>query len=127
MHRSRLFGVFVDTPTAEADQAVDFWSHALGATAVPGGPDDPYTLLRDGSAPLVVEVQAVDDRPRYHLDIETDDVAAETARLIGHGAVEEQRHDGWVVLRAPGGHLVCVVPVQSQPDDFSAQARTWPG
>jgi hypothetical protein len=29
-------------------------------------------------------------------------------------------------LRAPGGHLLCVIPVHSDPDAFKAQATTWP-
>jgi glyoxalase superfamily protein len=74
--------------------------------------------VRDGT-------RAVDDVPRYHVDIETDDVGAETARLLALGATEVARHDGWLVLRAPGGHLCCVVPVQSDPDVFVAGARPW--
>jgi hypothetical protein len=70
-------------------------------------------------------VQAVDDAPRFHVDIETDNVAAETVRLLAHGATEHVRHDGWGVLRAPGGHLLCVVPVQSDRALFDATARTW--
>ena len=72
-----------------------------------------------------MEVQAVDDAPRYHLDIETDDVSAEVGRLIGLGATEMARRDGWTVLRALGGHLVCVVPVQSDPEFFSTNARSF--
>jgi hypothetical protein len=30
------------------------------------------------------------------------------------------------VLRAPGGHLLCVIPVHSDPGAFAAQATTWP-
>jgi len=30
------------------------------------------------------------------------------------------------VLRAPGGHLVCVLPVHGSPDVFKAHANTWP-
>jgi hypothetical protein len=41
------------------------------------------------------------------------------------GATEHVRHDGWGVLRAPGGHLLCVVPVQSDRALFEATARTW--
>lgn len=126
MHRSRLYGLFVDAPVAEADDAVRFWATALGATAIPGRDDDPYTVLRGAIPGLAMEVQAVDDAPRYHLDIETDDVAAEVERLTGLGATEVLRHHGWVVLRAPGGHLLCVVPVQSDKKLFAAKATEWP-
>ncbi|MEV0398382.1 VOC family protein [Polymorphospora rubra] len=122
MHRSRLYGVFVDSPHAEADKAVAFWSAALGAAAEPV--DDDYTMLPGAAGhELAFEVQAVDDAPRYHLDIETDDVAAEVARLTALGATEEARHYGWTVLRAPGGHLLCVVPVQSDQPFFDRHAR----
>ncbi|MEV0733215.1 VOC family protein [Polymorphospora sp. NPDC050346] len=125
MHRSRLYGVFVDSPRAEADAAVSFWSAALGVT--PERPaDDEYTVLPGAAGhELAFEVQAVDDAPRYHLDIETDDVAAEVARLTALGAKEEARHDGWTILRAPGGHLLCVVPVQSDRPFFYRHARTF--
>lgn len=126
MHRSRLYGILVDTPHDQADSAVDFWSNALGATPVPApGDDDPYTELTGLPGDLTFHVQGVDDAPRFHLDIETDDVPAETARLMALGATEESRHDGWIVLRAPGGHLVCVVPIQSPKEIFDAKARVW--
>ncbi|HZN74886.1 MAG TPA: VOC family protein [Micromonosporaceae bacterium] len=126
MHKSRLYGIFVDVPVADASKAVDFWAGALGVTPVPGEDDDPYTVLPGAIDGLSMEVQAVADAPRYHLDIETDDVAAEVHRLTDLGASEVVRHESWVVLRALGGHLVCVVPVQSERDSFAAPARTWP-
>ena len=125
MHRSRLFGIFIDTPVAQAGSAADFWSAALGvpARSVPGEPQ--FTAL-DGAVPgLTVDIQAVDDAPRYHVDIETDDVAAETARLVALGAVELRRWLDCRILRAPGGHLLCVIPLHSDPDTFHRLARVW--
>jgi hypothetical protein len=58
--------------------------------------------------------------------METDDVAAETQRLLALGAVEV---GGWLdcrTLRVPGGHLMCVIPVHSDPAEFAARARVWP-
>lgn len=125
MHRSRLYGVFVDSPRDEADAAVDFWSAALGVKPDSPAVDDYTTLPGAAGHELAFEVQAVDDAPRYHLDIETDDVPAEVARLTGIGATEVNRQHGWVVLRAPGGHLLCVVPVQSDQPFFDRHARTF--
>jgi hypothetical protein len=71
-------------------------------------------------------VQSIGDAARYHLDMETDDVAAETQRLLALGAVEV---GGWLdcrTLRVPGGHLMCVIPVHSDPAEFAARARVWP-
>jgi len=100
---------------------VAFWSAALGAT--PYVEDDSYTLLTGAHDGLAVEVQAVDEEAaRYHVDIETDDVEAETARLIALGATVVARPPGWYVLRAPGGHLLCVVAVQSERAYFEANS-----
>lgn len=125
MHRSRLYGVFVDAPLAEAERSVDFWSAALGIAPVRSDTSSPFVGFPGAVRELVFEVQAVDDAPRFHVDIETDDVAAETERLKALGAVEHVRHDGWVVLRAPGGHLLCVVPIQSSREVFEATGHDW--
>jgi hypothetical protein len=126
VHRSRLSTLLIDVPTAQAPAAAGFWSAALGVPARPAPGEEQFTDL-PGSAPhLVVAVQAIDDQPRYHLDIETDDVAAETARLIGLGAVEVGRWLDCRTLRAPGGQLLCVIPRHSDAETFDAYARTWP-
>jgi catechol 2,3-dioxygenase-like lactoylglutathione lyase family enzyme len=126
MHRSRLYGVFVDAPVADAETAVGFWADALGAAPVRGDDDDPFVALYGAAGTIAFEVQAVDDTPRYHVDIETDDVAAEVARLQELGAVEESRWRGCHTLRVPGGHLLCVIPVHSDPETFTDLAQTWP-
>ena len=61
------------------------------------------------------------DAARMHVDIETDDVEAETARLVGLGAVEVSRGRTWVVLADPAGLLLCVVPAESP--DFVQRSR----
>jgi hypothetical protein len=126
MHRSRLYGLFIDTPAGQAPDAVAFWAGALGATPR-NDPDEPEFTALAGAVPgLAVDVQAIGaGAARYHLDIETDDVTAEIGRLRALGAVVETVHDGFSVLRAPGGHLVCVVPVQSDPQVFAAGASVW--
>jgi hypothetical protein len=126
MHRSRLFGIFIDTPAAEAGPAATFWSAALGAPARPVAGEEQFTAL-DGALPgLTLDVQAIDGEPRYHVDIETDDVAAEVARLTALGAEPVSRWLECHTLRAPGGHLLCVVPVHSDPETFESLARVWP-
>jgi hypothetical protein len=126
MHRSRAYALLIDTPEAEAAPAAAFWSAALGGTARPV-PDEPqFTRLHQARPGLVTIVQAVQDAPRFHLDIETDDVEAETARLLGLGAVQVAQWLECHVLRAPGGHLLCVIPVHSDPGAFDAEATTWP-
>jgi hypothetical protein len=126
MHRSRVYAVIIDAPEAEADRAAKFWSAALGVDARPFPPEPQFTTLHQALPGLITAVQAVDDAPRVHLDIETDDVEAETARLVALGAEQVSQWQECHVLRVPGGHLVCVLPVESAPGAFRAQATVWP-
>jgi glyoxalase superfamily protein len=126
MHRSRACALLIDVPVAEAAQAAGFWSAALGASPRQAPAEPQFTVLHGALPGLVTAVQAVDDAPRFHIDIETDDVQAETARLLALGAEQVSRWLECHVLRAPGGHLLCVLPVHSDPEVFEAQASTWP-
>ena len=125
MHRSRLSTLLIDVPGDLVPDAAAFWSAALGvpANSVPG--EEQFTSLPGALPGLVTAIQAVDDQPRYHLDIETDDVAAETARLVALGAVELRQWLDCRILRAPGGHLLCVIPLHSDPGTFQRLARVW--
>ena len=124
-HRSRLSTILIDAPTAEAPAAAAFWSKALGApTHTPAG-EPQFTGLSGALPDLVLAVQAVDDQARYHVDIETDDVDAETARLIALGAVEVNRWLECRILRVPGGHVVCVIPLHSDLETFQRLSRVW--
>jgi hypothetical protein len=126
MHRSRVSTLLIDAPRDEVPAAASFWSAALGVPAQPVPGEEQFTDLPGVLPDIVTSVQAVDDQPRYHLDIETDDVGAETERLLGLGAVEI---GGWLecrTLRAPGGHLLCVIPLHSDPETFARLAKVWP-
>jgi hypothetical protein len=125
MHRSRLVGILIDTPAEQADAAADFWSAALGAAARPAPGEEQFTVLSGAIPGIFTVIQTVDDAPRYHIDIETDDLAAEVARLTALGAEHVARWKDAYTLRAPGGHLLCVVPVHSDPETFASSARTW--
>lgn len=126
MHRSRLVGILIDTPATQVGAEVDFWSAALGVPSYPAPGQEQYTVLGDAVPGLLTVIQAVDDAPRYHLDIETDDLVAEVARLTALGAEPVARWQDAHTLRTPGGHLLCVVPVHSDPETFASSARTWP-
>ncbi|MET1004190.1 MAG: VOC family protein [Propionibacteriaceae bacterium] len=126
MHRSRVSTLLIDVPTEEAATAATFWSAALGVPAEPVPGEEQFISLPHAVPGLVTAVQAVDDAPRYHLDFETDDVDAETTRLISLGAQEVARWEGCHVLRVPGGQLACVIPVHSEPADFLQRAHVWP-
>ncbi|MFJ6902392.1 VOC family protein [Streptomyces hokutonensis] len=126
MHRSRVFALLIDTPGPEAAAAAAFWSAALGAPAEPVPSEEQFITLHEAIPGLVTAVQSIDDtNPRFHIDIETDDVEAETARLLALGATPVSRWLECRTLRAPGGHLLCVLPVHSDADVFNAEARSW--
>ena len=108
-HRSRLSTILIDAPSGEAPAAAAFWSQALGVPARTVPDEEQFTSLRGALPDLVLAVQAVDDQARYHVDIETDDVEAETRRLVALGAVETGCWLECRTLQAPGGHLVCVI------------------
>ena len=125
MHRSRLSTLLIDVAAADATRSVAFWSAALGVEGKPVPDEQQFTSLPHAVPGVVTAVQAVDDQPRYHLDMETDDVEAETARLVALGAVERSRWLDCRTLEVPGGQLICVIPLHSDPDEFAKLAHVW--
>jgi predicted enzyme related to lactoylglutathione lyase len=124
VHRSRISTVLIDAP--DADAAAAFWSAALGVPATPVAGEEQFTSLEGALPGLVTAVQRIDEgEPRIHVDMETDDLDAETARLIALGATEVSRWLECRTLRVPGGHLVCVIPVHSDRAEFEAAATVW--
>lgn len=123
MHRSRIGLVLVDHPASDWAAGLAFWAGVQGVT--PSGDEDTYHSI--GSiAGVALESQRTGDGtpPRIHLDIESDDVPAEIARVVALGATVVTQHDGWAVLQDPGGLPFCVVPVQTG-DEFDRHALTW--
>ena len=125
MHRSRLSTLLIDAPTDEVEASAAFWSAALGVPTHSPPEEPQFHTLQDCVPDLAVAVQAVQDAARYHVDIETDDVAAEVQRLTELGAVEVSHWQGCRTLEAPGGHLLCVIPLHSDPATFARLATTW--
>lgn len=125
MHRSRINGLLIDCNTDDIDAAAAFWAGALGR---PLDPDHPgtrgdYRMLETPPGQLSVQIQRVDHESRIHLDIETDDIPAEVARLEKLGATVDKRMERWVVMRAPSGQRFCVVRVQR--DGFPDGGIEW--
>jgi predicted enzyme related to lactoylglutathione lyase len=124
-HRSRLTAVLVDVPAADHDKAAAFWSAALGHAGKRSEKFPEYHALGEVTPGIEFMVQATGDAtPRIHIDIETDDIDAEVARLKGLGADELERLHGWVVMRDPSGTVFCVVPIQVK-QMFEQHATTW--
>lgn len=59
-----------------------------------------------------------------HLDIETDDIEAEVARLEKLGARRVAKIKRWWVLEVPTGQRFCVVRATSP--QFEQKASRWP-
>ena len=125
MHKSKLSGFIIDCEATSPDAAAAFWSAALGMPArpFPGEEGKKYVRLMDEQHGLHIEVQAVAHPSRVHLDIETDDIDAEVARLEALGARKVGRGSSWCVMEAPTGQRFCVV----KPTDpgFDAKANRW--
>jgi predicted enzyme related to lactoylglutathione lyase len=122
MHRSRLAGFIIDCKTDDVDAAAQFWSAALGMP-VRGESGSAYRQLDHAPGGLHVEVQRVSHPSRVHLDIETDNIEAEVARLERLGARRIDKVRTWIVMEAPTGQRFCVVRPQSE--DFPAAANSW--
>jgi Glyoxalase-like domain len=91
---------------------------------LPPAERDRYERLEDKQHGLHVEVQIVEHPSRVHLDIETDDIEAEVARLEKLGAKRIQQVSRWWVMEAPTGQRFCVVRADSP--DFERLASDWP-
>jgi hypothetical protein len=79
--------------------------------------------LLDPTDRLHIEVQTVPHPSRVHLDIETNDIEAEAARLEALGAKRVQKIRTWWVMEAPTGQRFCVVRPQSP--GFESSANEW--
>jgi predicted enzyme related to lactoylglutathione lyase len=114
MHYSRLCALLIDCQVSDVDAAAGFWAEALGRPvdlAHPGSRDN-YRMLETPADEPIVQIQRVEHESRVHLDIETDDIPAEVARLEKLGAKVVNQLERWTVMQAPTGQRFCVVRVQ---------------
>ncbi|MDW2982745.1 MAG: VOC family protein [Rhodanobacter sp.] len=126
MHHSRLCTIVIDCRVDELAPVADFWSQALGkpVASLDQDGDGKYAELQTAADEPIILLQKVDHASRVHLDIETDDLDAEVARLERLGArriafVRER----WWVLEAPSGHRFCVVRPQRKA--FGPHLNRW--
>lgn len=123
MHQSRFAGLIIDCRTDDLESATAFWSAALGLSPRPHR-EPAYVTLETPPGEPHFEVQKVDHPSRVHIDIESDDIPAEVARLEALGARKVAEIRDWCVMEAPTGQRFCVVPVVRA--DFEAKANRWP-
>src|ERR1700751_2511304 len=97
MHHSRLCAVLIDCKVSDVDEAARFWAAALGrpVDAKHASSRGDYRMLETPAGEPIVEIQRVDHESRVHIDIETDDIPAEVARLEKLGAKVGDRPERW--------------------------------
>ena len=127
MHKSRFAGLIIDCKTDDNDAAAEFWGQALGVPVKTQQESDSslYRTLQVADGEPYLEVQTVDHESRVHIDIESDDIEAEVARLEALGAKRIADIRSWVVQEAPTGQRFCVVPVAR--GGFDEKANEWGG
>jgi hypothetical protein len=111
-HYSRLYKVVIDVPEGDHDKELTFWREATGQ---PLPQVQRYPEYHGASLPgdvFALLIQRLGRGPaRVHLDIHTDDLEAETARLESLGARRLRLvHDHWWVMEDPAGLAFCVLP-----------------
>ena len=100
---------------ADMELMTSFWSRALHLTPSPDGDD--FRVLRGDRVSLSLQLARtpVTARDQMHLDLYSDDQAAEVRRLIALGARFVRHHDDpaddYVVLTDPEGNEFCVCAV----------------
>jgi len=110
-HFSRIYKIVVDVPAADHDRELAFWRGASGRpldelTRHPG-----YHGSELHGRDFALLVQRLGEGPaRVHVDIHTDDLDAEVARLERLGAQRVERTAHWWVMRDPAGLPFCVLP-----------------
>jgi hypothetical protein len=126
-HRSRLAILLLDLPPEHHAAGRDFWSAATGHPAQPDATDDAWSSLGSFADGFRLEVQrtGAGTPPRWHVDIETDDVDAEVARLESLGARRLADMGHFWQMTDPAGMVFCVVGAQTG-EDFDRYATAWP-
>ncbi|WP_409332496.1 VOC family protein [Trujillonella humicola] len=131
-HRSRLAILLLDLPPEHHVAGRDFWSAATGRpaagrSAAGDAGDADWASLGSFAGGFHVEVQRTGEGtpPRWHVDVETDDVPAEVSRLEALGARRLRDMGSFWQMTDPAGLVFCVVGVQTG-EVFDEHAVTWP-
>jgi hypothetical protein len=123
-HYSRVLKVVIDAPPELHDQELAFWEGAVGQELPEVYSAEYHGALLHGSDLMLLMQRLQSGGPRVHLDIHTDDVDAEVARLEGLGAKRVQRVQTWWVMLDPAGLPFCVLPIS--PGSLNEDnARRW--
>jgi catechol 2,3-dioxygenase-like lactoylglutathione lyase family enzyme len=102
---------------ADLDGMTRFWTGALHLEPSSLDADDDFRVLKSaaGTISLQLAKTPVSARDQMHLDLYTDDQAAEVGRLTGLGASyvrhSQDPDDDYVVMTDPEGNEFCVCAV----------------
>jgi Glyoxalase-like domain len=109
-HLSRMSTVVVDVPASDHAPELAFWEAAVGQPLPKLDYAEYHGAQLDGQGVALIVQRLGAGAARVHLDIHTDDLDAEVARLERLGAERVQRAHSWWVMRDPAGLLFCVIP-----------------
>jgi hypothetical protein len=126
-HRSRISILLLDLPPEHHTDGTAFWAGATGRPAEPDATDDDWASLGSFADGWHIEIQRTGPGtpPRWHVDIETDDVEAEVVRLEGLGATRHRDLGSFWQMLDPAGLVFCVVGIETG-DEFERYAVSWP-
>lgn len=102
---------------ADMELMTSFWSQALHLVPTPAEQGDEFRVLRGDHVNLSLQLSRtpVSARDQMHLDLYSNDQAAEVQRLAGLGARVVRHHDDpeddYVVMTDPEGNEFCVCAV----------------
>ena len=105
---------------ADIERMTGFWSQALDLVATSRAPGDDFRVLQGehGRLSLQRARTPVSARDQMHLDLYSDDQAAEVDRLTELGATLVRHNldpeDDYVVMTDPEGNEFCVCAVASE-------------
>lgn len=110
-HYSRIEKVVIDVPAADHDREVAFWGAAIGQPLADNAryPEYHDARLKGTHFGLLTQLLGAGES-RVHLDIHTDDLDAEVARLERLGATRVSLVHRWWIMKDPAGLPFCVIP-----------------
>ena len=122
-HRSRLVQLCLDSPDELHEGEIAFWRAATAWRYEPHSMSEfGGKLFPPAPAPVQLLFQRLGDdygatSTRVHIDLGTDDIPADVARIEQLGATRSAYEgDGWVQLADPGGMPFCVT--HNSPDGW---------
>jgi hypothetical protein len=110
--RSAVEQLCIDAPPSAYDREADFWTAFTGFERDRGEPNEFENLKRPAWSPFRFLLQRLESdeagRTTAHLDLASDDRAAEVRRHESLGAEVAYEGRGWTTMTDPVGSVYCV-------------------